>query len=483
MILACILVAVWLLCGAGLRHRFAIFDRIYIPPSVIAGFIGLLVMQTLGRGKSMIAGSLVEAGDVLRGWPSLLIAIVFAGLLLPRATAPWKQSIRSAGREALMVWIIVLGQTAIGLLATWLIIQPFYKLPASFGMLLETGFAGGHGTAAAMGQVFAAPQVSLPEGLDLGLLMATIGLIYGTLSGIVWINLAKRWGWVSHPPTVSMADQTEIEDSEQAQRVVGRTAFSRGLDPLLVQAIWLALALAAGMAIQTLVGFASSRADGPSTQVDNATATESENASTKLVDDKVSFSGVSGSFPLFVYTLIGGWVVRKLLKWLGAGHLIDESSIARWGTIAMDLLVVAAIATLNLADVIKLAVPFIVLVVCGMVWTAVCLMIISRRVLPKSHWFELGLINYGMSTGTTATGFVLLRIIDPELKTDAAKEYAMAAPFSAPFIGGGMLTIALPLLVLERIPIAISAIGMTLIVIALLAFAWRVSGKDTALDA
>ena len=478
MTLACLLVAGWLLCGAGLRHRFAVFDRIYIPPSVIAGFIGLLVMQTLGRttsplGASLVDTSLANASTELRSWPAILIAIVFAGMLLPRATAPWKQSIRSAGREALMVWIIVLGQTAIGLLATWLIIQPFYDLPASFAMLLETGFAGGHGTAGAMGQVFAAPQVGLPEGLDLGLLMATVGLIYGTLSGIVWINLAHRWGWVSRNKSMARSDQQVFMDEEQAQREVGRSAFSRGLDPMLVQAIWLAMAFAVGMSIQSLVGMASRFADGPNVQAEVSNPAADQNSTAKLVDDKVSFAGVSGSFPLFVYALIGGWVVRKLLKSFGGGHLIDEVSIARWASMAMDLLVVAAIATLNIAAVIKLAIPFMVLVVCGMVWTSVCLMVISRRVLPSSHWFELGLINYGMSTGTTATGFVLLRIIDPELKTDAAKEYAMAAPFSAPFIGGGMLTIALPLLVLERVPIAISAIVATLVVSALTFIACR----------
>jgi len=501
--LACLLVAVWLLCGAGLRHRFAVFDRIYIPPSVIAGFIGLLVMQTLGRSGSgvaashanaadnttwqdffsVIASSLATANAELRSWPAILISIVFAGMLLPRGTVPWKQSIRSAGREALMVWIIVLGQTAIGLLATWLIIQPLYDLPASFGMLLETGFAGGHGTAGAMGQVFSAPQVGLPAGLDLGLLMATVGLVYGTVSGIVWINLALRWGWVSQNKSMARSGEQVFLDEEQTQREVGRSAFSRGLDPMLVQAIWLALAFTAGMAIQSLVGIGSRIADGPVVQADALDPSADrisadQNTAAKLVDDKVSFAGVSGSFPLFVYTLIGGWVVRKLLKLIGGGHLIDEVSIARWGSMAMDLMVVAAIATLNIAAVIELVVPFMVLVVCGMVWTSVCLMVISRRVLPSSHWFELGLINYGMSTGTTATGFVLLRIIDPELKTDAAKEYAMAAPFSAPFIGGGMLTIALPLLVLERVPIVISAVVITLIVSALTVVACRLPRRD-----
>lgn len=458
MTLACVLVAVWLLCGAALRSRFAIFDRIYVPPSVIAGFIGLSVMQAYARSDSDAATAIATAGEVLRGWPGTLIAVVFAGMLLPRATVPLRQSANAAGREALTVWIIVLGQTAIGLLCTWLLIKPFYDLPASFGMLLETGFAGGHGTAAAMGQVFASAQIDLPEGLDLGLLMATIGLVYGTLSGIVWINLAARWGWIQK----RHATLAEAPSDGATLNELRRDDFSRGLDPMLMQAIWLAMAFAIGWALQETVSLVAAQADGAATI---------EDASTDLVKQKVSYAAILGSFPLFIYTMLGGLIVRKSLKFIGAGHLIDELGIARWTSIAMDLLVVAAIATLNLTAVIELAVPFSILVVAGMVWTAICLMVISKRVLPSTHWFELGLINYGMSTGTTATGFVLLRIVDPELTTDAAKDYALAAPLSAPFIGGGMLTIGLPLLMLERVPIAVSALVLTGMVVALVAAA------------
>jgi len=94
----------------------------------------------------------------------------------------------------------------------------------------------------------------------------------------------------------------------------------------------------------------------------------------------------------------------------------------------------------------------------------VCLFFLSPRMLAKSHWFELGLINYGMSTGTTATGFVLLRLVDPQLNTDAAKQYALAAPLSAPMVGGGLITIGLPLLVLQRVPIGVSAVVLSVIV-------------------
>jgi ESS family glutamate:Na+ symporter len=107
------------------------------------------------------------------------------------------------------------------------------------------------------------------------------------------------------------------------------------------------------------------------------------------------------------------------------------------------------------------------LLVCGVIWTGFCLLVLSKWILPRAYWFELGLINYGMSTGTTATGFVLLRVIDPELESGAAEDYALAAPLSSPFIGGGILTIALPLLVFERVPIAVPTIAMIAVVTAL----------------
>ena len=96
-----------------------------------------------------------------------------------------------------MVWGIVLGQTLVGLTVTWLIIQPLYGVPDSFGMLIETGFAGGHGTAAAMGQVLIHPAINLTGATDLGILVATVGLLYGLVSGVFWVNLGVRKGWLS----------------------------------------------------------------------------------------------------------------------------------------------------------------------------------------------------------------------------------------------------------------------------------------------
>jgi ESS family glutamate:Na+ symporter len=470
MVQALIFVAVLLLAGVFIRKSFSIFATFYIPASVLAGAIGLAVLQL---GLAFDAPATSEWSATLRRWPGWLIAVVFAGMLLERRPSSLRESLSRVGREGLMVWVIALGQTAIGLLATWLLVQPFYDVPNSFGSLIETGFAGGHGTAAAMGQVFAHPSIDLVGGLDLGILMATCGLVYGLISGILWVNIGARAGWVqseelpsgilTSPAQGGATDQVQDLEDEADLRPIGYARI-RGeiVDPLLLQVIWLALAFGFGLLFQSIAnqvaGFIESwmSADAPASDIDAE------------LSKRLGLQAMVASFPLFIYTLFGGLAVRTALRLVGRESWIDRETINRLTSTAMDILVVAAVATLNLQAVATLIVPFSILFIGGAIWSAICLLVFARWMLPREHWFELGLINYGMSTGTTATGFVLLRLVDPELESGAAEDYALAAPLSSPFVGGGMLTVGLPLLVLESFPIGATATALCIFVALML---------------
>ncbi|MGI9467868.1 MAG: sodium/glutamate symporter [Rubripirellula sp.] len=468
MIPAVIFVAILLLIGVGLRLRFTIFRWFYIPASVVAGMIGLMITQI--DFSATITSHTTAWTETLASWPGFLIAVIFGGMLLERKPAPWRKSISRVGRQGLMVWVIVLGETAIGLIATWLLIKPFFDVPHSFGTLIETGFAGGHGTAAAMGQVFRHPTIQLDSGLDLGILMATCGLLYGLISGIFWINIAVRRGWIGKQGTNTKNINSENCDPEnndscapKARPVIGYARIGKEtIDPLLLQVLWLAIAFGIGLGLQSIVtssiGFIENFGDVTTTVVQGE----------EQLSERLTLESIAGSFPLFIYTLFGGWIVRTTLNLLGYENAIDRETINRLTSTAMDILIVSAITTLNIAAVTTLIIPFAILFLFGAAWTGFCLMVLARKMLPREHWFELGLINYGMSTGTTATGFVLLRLVDPELESGAAEDYALAAPLSSPFIGGGMITVALPLLILERVPIPVTAITMTLLVVALI---------------
>lgn len=478
MTFAVLFVAVLLLLGVILRQNVSLFRWLFIPASVIAGFIGLASIQIpLLAADPELTTPIEDLRKMLSGWPGFLIAVVFAGMLMERSGGGWRQRINRVGKQGLMVWIIVLGETAVGLWATWLLIQPRWEVPNSFGMLIETGFAGGHGTAGAMGQVFAHPTIDFPSGQDLGVLMATCGLVYGVVSGIGWINFAARLGWISRPnDTHESEPERPLRDESNANEKlspsvqpspIGFQRISRDtIDPLLLQIIWLALAFGIGWAMQTAVLTIAGYLDGVFVSVDAGDAAQEELAK------RLTFSSVM-DFPLFIYTLFGGFIVRSTLGLVGQSDKLDGETINRLTTTAMEILVVAAIASLNLTAVATLLGPFTILLVAGALWTAVCLLVISRWVLPSDCWFHLGLINYGMSTGTTATGFVLLQVVDPELDSEAAEDYALAAPLSSPFIGGGLVTVGLPLLLLERVSLGIPAITLAAIVATLIVIGKR----------
>lgn len=442
MLLAFFVASVLLLLGVAARSTMPWLRTFYIPASVVGGLIGLFLLLPMDRfdfAATPVDGLLEQ----FRSWPGFLIAIVFAGMLLPPQESSATGDVKGVGREGLMVWIIALGQTATGCLLVWLVLGPWFDAPAALAILIETGFVGGHGTAASMGEVLASDTIGVDNGLALGTLVATIGLIYGVVSGVVWVNVGVRRGWLAqtHQSAAVSTEQHEspMDDSSKDD-----------IDPWLRQSAYLSIAMVLGWAMHDTM-----------TMLAHWTGTQS----------------VLGDLPLFIYTLAAGLIVRRSLRLIGLDHTIDGEILARQTAIAMDILVVAAIASLDLIGAIG-DLP-IVAILCfgGAVWTAICLFLLSRRILPSEHWFELGLINYGMSTGTTATGFVLLRMVDPDLRTGAARDYALATPLSSPFVGGGMLTFAFPILVLGRVPLGWVAVGLWMVVFALTAIGIRSGGR------
>jgi len=520
-------VVLLLLAVGGLIHRrFGIFERVYIPASVIAGVLGLALLQAAEWPLDATDPSVTIAmawdglawvspvAETLRGWPGYLIAVVFAAMLLqPPSGKRGGVSARVTACEALMVGVIAMGQAAIGLLLTWLVIRPRYDVPDAFGMLIETGFAGGHGTAAAMGQVYATPGIDFPSGLDLGLLMATAGLVYGTVSGIFWINVVLRFaGRFRVPPGVNRSvgggqrrdadreigrEVAVAEKSQAASGTVGLGTDQKWWAAYVSQSLWIALAFVLGIGLHGVVGGVAERmdanrlADGAVEETADlvegsaggVTADENASAEGSPLGKKLTYTSLVGGFPLFIYTLLGGLVISRVLVRLGRTGWLNGPAGGRISGWAMDGLVVAAITTLNLDAVASFLIPVTILFVGGAIWSAVCLLYLAPRMLPAAYWFELGLINYGMSTGTTATGFVLLRLVDPELRTDAAKYYALAAPFSAPLVGGGLVTLGLPLLLLGRVPIGVSTLMVAAAVAVMILIGRRLNRSDDTASA
>ena len=154
------------------------------------------------------------------------------------------------------------------------------------------------------------------------------------------------------------------------------------------------------------------------------------------------------SFPLFPLCMLGGVVVQWFSDRFDPYGQMDHGLILRIQNCALDFLVVAAIATIRLDVVAKGWVPLVVLIAAGIGWNVLCLTVFARRAF-KDAWFERGIAEMGQSMGVTATGLLLLRVVDPDYETEAAEAFAAKQLLHEPFMGGGLWTgTAIPLLAL-----------------------------------
>jgi ESS family glutamate:Na+ symporter len=102
-----------------------------------------------------------------------------------------------------------------------------------------------------------------------------------------------------------------------------------------------------------------------------------------------------------------------------------------------DIMIVAGIGSINLEDIRGLLLPFILLTIAGAVLTWIHLSIVCKKAYP-GYYYEGLLSMYGMMTGTISSGVLLLREIDPGLRTPAANNLITGSSFGI-ILGAPML--------------------------------------------
>jgi ESS family glutamate:Na+ symporter len=144
--------------------------------------------------------------------------------------------------------------------------------------------------------------------------------------------------------------------------------------------------------------------------------------------------------------MLGGLIVQLACQRFGRVAVIDHGLMQRVGGTALDFLVVAAISMIRINVIAAGLPPFLLIVSGGILWNVFCVMWLARRLLPDS-WFERAMAEMGQSMGVTATGLLLLRVVDPENETEAASAFGYKQLLHEPFMGGGLWTSAAVLLV------------------------------------
>src|SRR5918998_5104668 len=180
-----------LICGLLVRKALPWLAAVYVPTSVVAGFLVLLAgPQVLGEATSGWSLIPAETVPVLSALPGLLINVVFGGIMVGKRLPSMRRIWNDAAPHAILGGVLSFGQFAIGGLAVALLLTPVFALPDAAGSIIEMSFAGGHGTIAGMGGLL--DDAGAGDVDDIGLGLPTLSMVTGVVGGTVLVNWAAR---------------------------------------------------------------------------------------------------------------------------------------------------------------------------------------------------------------------------------------------------------------------------------------------------
>jgi ESS family glutamate:Na+ symporter len=184
-----------------------------------------------------------------------------------------------------------------------------------------------------------------------------------------------------------------------------------------------------------------------------------------------------GDIPLFPFTIIGGAIVQIVLTGRRWSHLIPRRIVNATSGFALDLLIAAAIATLSLSTIGDNAVPFTLMAIAALGWSTVALVWLAPRFYGP-RWFERAIGDFGQSSGTVASGFMLIDMSDPAQQSGARDSYGYKQLLFEPFFGGGLVT-ALSIPIIARSGLVPSLVASVLLVAATL---WLGAARGRSVD-
>lgn len=432
---AYILLAILVLVGRFIRQRVQIVRALFLPSSIVAGVLALLLgPDVLGAAAGwMNPASPLATGvfpqvirEVWKQSPSIFINIVFACLFLGEIIPGLGDIWRKASPQVALGQIFAWGQYVVGLLLALLVLTPVFGMNPLAGTLIEVTFEGGHGTAAGMAETFR--ELGFEAGADLALALATVGIVSGVIAGTWLIDWGRRAGHIQ-VSAYGEPEPTDEEGDRADEAAAIRQARARlwqdlMIDPLTLNFGFVGLAVVIGWLILEAL---------------------------KLLEALTW--GTTGLklmvyVPLFPMSLIGGIIVQLLLVRTGREYMVSRPLINRIGGVALDVTVVTALAVISIATVGSNLGPFLILSAAGIAWNIFVFVVLAPRIMP-AYWFERGIGDMGQSMGVTSTGLLLIRMVDPTNQSGALESFAYKQLFFEPIVGGGLFTAAAPALVVQ----------------------------------
>lgn len=377
-----------LLLGKLARAKLPFLQRLFIPPSLLAGFAGLIF------GPGLLGW--LPLSDQMGSYAGILIALVFSCL-------PLTSSRRQAGGGKVgRMWAYsqagMLLQWGLGGLLGCFVLARIWPVDGAIGLSMPAGFCGGHGTAAALGDAFG--KYGLEDIRTLAMTAATVGIIASVVIGMALIRRGAEKG-----QTAYLGRFEDLPPELRSGVLPKERRFSMGVATF--SAISLdSMTFNFGMiALITLLGYGLSKG--------------------------IEALWPALMLPVFSCAFLAGIAVRAVLRKTRTDDYLSKPIIGHLSGAFTDYLVAFGVASIKLEIVVQYIVPLTLLLAVGLVATLLYVFLLGRR-FHRTAWFEKSIFTWGWFTGTMAMGIALLRITDPESRSGCLDDYAYAYLYIAP---------------------------------------------------
>ena len=387
-----------LLVANVVRCNVPLLRRSLLPTALLAGLL-ILCLKPWAAFSAMIDRHVME----MITYHTLglgFVAMALKNKKIKSATTTLK--VVETGAVTASTYII---QGLVGLLITiplflwWNKTDFFY----ASGLLLPMGYGQGPGQALNFGVTYsdwAADQGLSFHGADLGLSIAAMGFIVGSLVGVVFMNLLRRRRRLS----VRQGDRVERYTLADYQSE-GEIPHSESIDKLTVQ--FCLVLLVYGLVFLLMYGIQS---------------LDLGDFGTKTLKPLV------WGFNFLWGTLIGV-LVKVIINRLRKSHVmqreyINNYTLDRIAGTCFDLMIVAGTAAIDWGNLRGLILPLVLLCVAGAAITFWYVLRCCKKLYPD-YTYEAFFSMFGMLTGTASNGMILLREIDPRFETPAANNLVL----------------------------------------------------------
>ena len=264
------------------------------------------------------------------------------------------------------------------------------------GLILPLAYGQGPGNALSWDINFTnTPAAQFAGNGSFGLSLASIGFVVASVFGVLYINIHKKRGTLfvrEANPSDEIVDQTnptgtEIPDNES-------------VDKFTMQMGFVALAYALSFGFMCLLGALSDFTNS-----------------------------IAWGFN-FLWASLAAMLIRFVVKQLRKHDLmhreyINNYQMDRISGFSFDLMIVAGVAAIEINDIKNYILPIVILSVVGMVVTYIYIRLVAKECF-KGFEHEFFLMSFGTMTGTASNGMILMKEIDPALRTPTSSLYILS---------------------------------------------------------